>query len=255
VRERDVSLSLLAEIEREHRDVGPAARLVRQSIRAERREARLAAAAYLEARTLQDLVRKIERVVGKDVPGESAPGDSARSPDADWRLVIAVRVVRRARQLEDAVEHAGALYAADRLHRVRVSAKKLRYALELGHEARLRRWDSAVRSLKQIQDGLGALQDCETLLGHVRSVSAARPTDESLDRLTRPLEQEAREHHARYLRQRNRLLKLCARVRRQASEILPLGPSGPRSLPAGSAAPPDERAPDGAEPLAWTNSP
>lgn len=253
VRERDVSLSLLGDIESAHPEMDSAARLVRHSIQAERAEALRRAADYLGERSPQDLTRKLTRAVGEK-PFDDVDA-AARRAGTTWEVSLAARVVRRARELEEAVDHAGALYAADRLHEARVAGKKLRYALELGHEARLRRWDSAVRTLKQIQDGLGALQDCETLLGHVRSVSAAQPTDESLDRLTRLLEQEAREHHARYLRQRSRLLKLCARVRRQASEALPLGSPGPRSLSAGSVAPPDERAPDGAEPLARTNSP
>ncbi len=40
----------------------------------------------------------------------------------------------RARKLRAAIERAGGIYLADRLHRVRIEAKKLRYALEIQRE-------------------------------------------------------------------------------------------------------------------------
>ncbi len=53
----------------------------------------------------------------------------------------------RAKTLKAAIDHAGGIYLADRLHRVRIEAKKLRYALEIQRElttlARHRRPDAA----------------------------------------------------------------------------------------------------------------
>ncbi len=44
------------------------------------------------------------------------------------------QAARRAVDLRAAIDHAGGIYLADRLHRVRVAAKKLRYALEIQRE-------------------------------------------------------------------------------------------------------------------------
>ena len=233
VRERDVTLGLLATIEASHPDARSAVHLVRQAIRAERQAALREAAAYLSARSPADLTRKLSRAADGASDADEGGARAGRTDGTDWRLRLAAGVARRVRQLEQAIEHAGGLYAADRLHRVRVSAKKLRYALELGHEVRLRRWGAAIRSLKQIQDHLGALQDGEVLMRHIRSVSSSSDVStgqEAFARLTRLLEEDTRQHHARFLRLRARLLTLCATVRRQASEVLPVGRPIPRSL-------------------------
>jgi CHAD domain-containing protein len=143
-------------------------------------------------------------------------------------VALAARVVRRAKRLQRSVEHAGALYAQDRLHAVRVAVKKLRYVLELGRDARLAPWTAAIRSLKQMQDSLGELQDREALLARVRAVHAAQgkpAVSDALERLTRLLEEEARHYHAQFVTRRDDLAKLCAVVRQQASGILPIGRS------------------------------
>ena len=58
-----------------------------------------------------------------------------------WARMLAVRIERRSEDLCQAVVEAGALYISDRVHCVRIAAKKLRYALELSQdtgEARIR---------------------------------------------------------------------------------------------------------------------
>lgn len=224
VRERDVSLALLAGIETVHPELHPGIEPVRLAVQDERERARVKAREFLEARAPEALLRKTARA-GAERGDEEAGGHEAAGAAAAWQVRLAARVVRRARQLQQAVEHAGALYAAERLHAVRVAAKKLRYALELGHDAQLWRWGAAVRRLKQLQDTLGAVQDRETLLDHVRSIPASDDpaAEAALEGLTRLLEEETRRGHARFLGRRSRLLTLCARVRRQASEILPVG--------------------------------
>jgi CHAD domain-containing protein len=139
---------------------------------------------------------------------------------------LAARIVRRSKQLEQCIEHAGALYAPDRLHGVRVSVKKLRYALELGQEARLGRLTAAIRLLKKMQDNLGELHDREMLLDHVRTVHAEQGHPalfESLQRFTRLLEEETRHYHAQFVVHREDLVKLCVGARQQVSDVAPIG--------------------------------
>ncbi len=59
----------------------------------------------------------------------------------------AIQASSRAKKLKAAIERAGGIYLADRLHRVRIEAKKLRYALEIQRElTRSRSTAPSVRS-------------------------------------------------------------------------------------------------------------
>jgi CHAD domain-containing protein len=123
----------------------------------------------------------------------------------------------RAAILREAIEHAGQLYLADRLHRVRVATKKLRYALEILRELTHSRASARINRVKAQQDLLGRIQDLEVLIDRTRGVqeglaaSNRRGTIE-LDGLIRALEDECREGHAAYMRSRPAMMKLCDSV-------------------------------------------
>ncbi len=134
---------------------------------------------------------------------------------------VAAQAAHRSSALEAAIEHAGSLYLPDRLHAVRVAAKKLRYTLELERDLRRSRASARIRDLKALQDRLGYLHDLEILIEHVRAVQAdlaptGLETALELDRLIRTLEDECREAHAAYMHQRAAFLQLCARIREAA---------------------------------------
>jgi CHAD domain-containing protein len=228
VRECDVSLLLLAALEREHPENRSAIQVVRQAVVAKRKELQDRLHEHLDSVTPEELVRKLTKATRRKKKPVADNRERSR-PDGSiehWRLALAARIVRRSKQLEQFIEYAGALYAPDRLHGVRVSVKKLRYALELGQEARVARLTSAIRLLKKMQDNLGELQDREALLDRVRTVHAAQghpALSDSLERLTRLLEEETRLYHAQFVGQREDLVKLCAGVRQQASDIAPIG--------------------------------
>jgi len=228
VREHDVSLLLLAALEEDHPEGRSAIGLVREAVAHERKDLHAELGKHLDSVTLDKFVKKLTRLVPSGTKGhDDRHGGRQRgtSEQHRWQLVVTARVVRRAKELRQAVEHAGALYAPDRLHNVRVSTKKLRYALEVGNESKVCRWHSAVRSLKEMQNILGQLHDREALLARVRDVQIAHTntsTSPALDQLTRVLEDETRHYHAEFVSRRDRLLKLCATVRQQATEALPI---------------------------------
>ena len=120
----------------------------------------------------------------------------------------------RAADLKAAIEHAGGIYLADRLHRVRVAAKKLRYALEIQRELTRSRSTTYLNKLKTQQDLLGRMHDFEILIDRARGVQGTlTPRDRrgmaELKTLIRVLEGECREGHAAYMRARPALLKMC----------------------------------------------
>jgi CHAD domain-containing protein len=128
------------------------------------------------------------------------------------------RVARRAATLADAIAHAGGIYLPDRLHRVRVAAKKLRYALEIDRELRRSRSVARINRLKALQDRLGRMHDLEILIDRVRGVQGSlaereRSTALALDALIRAMEQDCRADHAVYMRERSSLQKLCETLR------------------------------------------
>jgi CHAD domain-containing protein len=133
------------------------------------------------------------------------------------------QAVRRAGLLREAIEHAGGIYLADRLHRVRVAAKKLRYALEIQCELTHSRSGARLNRLKTQQDLLGRMHDLEILIDRARGVQEALPAANrramsELNKLIRVLEDECREGHATYMRGRPALLKLCDAVAGDADQ-------------------------------------
>jgi CHAD domain-containing protein len=114
--------------------------------------------------------------------------------------------VARASRLREAIDTAGAVYLPERLHVVRLAAKKLRYALELVAEMSGASTPE-LAALKRAQDILGRMHDRQMLIDRVRQEQASlTPPDltvwRDLDALVGSLEDDCRRLHARYMRGR-----------------------------------------------------
>jgi CHAD domain-containing protein len=169
-----------------------------------------AAAAALDVRRdravrYADMIRRLDEIKPEKLAADIkalANGDDLPPASVQHRR-LKNRVSKRAGRLENAIEAAGALYAFDRLHLVRIAAKQLRYALELVGELAGIGTARLVARLKGAQDRLGRLHDLEVLAGYARRTRAGM-TDEktasSASRLLSHIEQETRELHAEYLR-------------------------------------------------------
>jgi CHAD domain-containing protein len=143
----------------------------------------------------------------------STERDSDQSDLKRLRSVIK-RAGRRAFALQAAIENAGNIYLADRLHQVRIAVKKLRYVLEIARELSRSRASARIRMLKNAQDLLGRMHDLEVLITRIRALqgSARAPTlkvSADLDQLVRRLETECRQLHVRYMDVKKKLLELC----------------------------------------------
>jgi hypothetical protein len=141
------------------------------------------------------------------------------TPDHNWRAALALRITRRGRRLDKAIDHAGQIYAPEALHQVRIAAKKLRYALEIADESGAAPCGDAMRVIKRVQDALGRLHDLQILQHHVAAVGAAprgrRSTpDAGLAVLSRLIEDECRHLHGRYVAQLPQLHGAVAMARR-----------------------------------------
>lgn len=205
VRELDVTLLLLAEFEGKGAAPVRAIARVRKAVTEERQQRRSEMLEEITPSRLDSLRKRLVKV--------AAPNPQAtlvRSARAE----ASAQASLRARRLKAAIDRAGGIYLADRLHRVRIEAKKLRYALEIQRELARSRSLAGLTRLKNEQDLLGRIHDLEILIDRARSVqSKLSPRDRvgmaELNKLIRVLEAECRDGHAAYMHSRPTLLKLC----------------------------------------------
>lgn len=201
VRELDVTGDLAASL---GRALGPsdAATLVAFRLHLTALREKRGARARAKLPGARGLARRLEGVLAR-LEERGDPGALKR---------IEGRVRARARRLEDAVARAGDGFAPEPIHRVRVAAKKLRYAIELATGPRR---DVLLTTLRAAQAKLGAVQDLvvlDALVTQARSGSDARARA-GLRRLGALALRECRALHGPYLTQRAHLLACCADAR------------------------------------------
>jgi CHAD domain-containing protein len=204
VRELDVSLAHLDELAKKDLVSARALSRVRNALARERASKRREMLATITPGRLERLREGLGQVsTGPEKPQPAGTLEDARR-----------QVVKRARRLTETIDHAGGLYLPDRLHAVRVAAKKLRYAMEIERELRRSRATARVTQLKRLQDLLGRMHDFEVLIDRTRQVQTEHAGSDrnltlELDTLVRALEAECRRDHATYMRRRASILKLC----------------------------------------------
>jgi len=211
VRELDVALLMLSDLEGTAGVPAAAVACLRRAISEERRALHKETARRIGEYDLERLQQKALRALEKTVDGATG--------DVDRRAQIAAarrRAARRAARVETAIDVAGAIYLPDRLHQVRIAVKKLRYALEMVRDLSGSRAEARIRVLKRSQDLLGRMHDLEVLIARTRGLQAAAVRDlklsSDLDQLVRRLETEARQLHGQYITTRRSLLDICNRV-------------------------------------------
>jgi CHAD domain-containing protein len=220
VRELDVALINLDELERDNEVPRAALTRLRDAIGEERRGLH----AEMRRRVAGiDLDKLTKRSVAAARKAPYAPA-RGRVRDPERLAAAQLRAARRATALRAAIDNAAGIYLPDRLHDVRIAVKKLRYAMELARELSGSRALAAIRSLKEAQDLLGRMHDLEILIARTRAVQGSPigtnlRLSGDLDRLVRRLETECRQLHGHYMALRHKLLAICDRV-----ETLPRRP-------------------------------
>ena len=209
VRELDVTLQILDELTEKDRVPRTAVEDVRAHVLTERDRRRPVMLERLERVDPAKLQERLVLVAG-----------ALQAADTDgWRDALASRIAKRAKGLRAAIVDAGRVYAPERLHQVRIAAKKLRYALEIAAETGFAEASPMVRTLKRTQNTLGRLQDLQVLLTHVAAVQAQtagqRPLPRAgLDVMARVLEEECRHLHGGYIAAIPTLGQICDESRR-----------------------------------------
>ena len=204
VREIDVALGLVVELAQKDSVAPLAAGRLRQHLRDDRDERRERMLERLRAVS----IRKLERDLA-----DIARGLSMRQQTDAWAQTLAVRMARRAQRVREAVAAAGPLYISDRVHAVRIAAKKLRYALELAADTGEASTKGAVRKVRDIQEALGRLHDFEVLATTIQDITVPGADVETwngaLDGLRLELDRECRGLHSQYVAKRESLVEIC----------------------------------------------
>jgi CHAD domain-containing protein len=223
VRELDVTVQLLDELARSPSVSRDAVEDVRARVMKERDERRKLMIDRLEKVNADKLDSRLASV--------GAALDEATSEP--WRKALAARLMTRSRRLLAAMADAGQMYAPDRLHAVRIAAKKLRYGLELAADSGLKQAAPHVRTIKRAQDMLGKLHDLQVLQTHVAAVQAeprsGRPR-EALENLIRHIEDQCRLLHGRYVASSPALREAATAVRKVIVPQLAHPPRRSRSI-------------------------
>jgi CHAD domain-containing protein len=210
VRELDVALVILDELEKSDDVPRAAIERLRASVAEERRRLHAELRERIDEFDLQKVRKRAVSVARKHA-------NSAGRREGEAVVVGRDRVARRARRLTIAIENAAGLYLPDRLHEVRIAIKKLRYTLELTQRISSARLSAQVRLLKESQDLLGRMHDLEVLIARTRSIQSSPgastlKVSADLDRLVRHLENECRQLHGHYMALRAKLITLCSRL-------------------------------------------
>jgi CHAD domain-containing protein len=167
-------------------------------------------------------IEKLDREEGKkkraEGKGQRAKGGTKKSEkyEAAWRGVLAARLLNRAKALRASIDAAGPLYTPERIHGVRISTKKLRYALEIAQESGIARAGALVKALKKHQERLGSLHDFQGLVKHVREAESSPSVGSRITELTAyadSLERECRRLHADFLEHRDNLIDTLDEVK------------------------------------------
>ena len=229
IRELDVELHIL-----EDRATPPGMsdrvlEIVRREITSRRQTLREELDGDAPVSDVKRLLKKLERVADGNGrrTGQGRKQKAAIKLEAEWRGVLAARLMRRAKRLRATIDDAGPLYVPDRLHGVRISAKKLRYALEIARDAGVAGTAPLLKILKRHQERLGDMHDLQMLLKHVRETETAPGVGSNMGDLTvyaDSLDRECRRLHAGFVDHRDQLAVVVKEVRQQIVPALTMPP-------------------------------
>jgi inorganic triphosphatase YgiF len=124
--------------------------------------------------------------------GDWASSEAAREPVTELARNELVRLRKGIKKRGRDLRHIG----AHRRHRLRIRAKRLRYATEFfaktfPAESNLKRRDELLAALKDLQDALGGLNDLETRHGLMNGTGGERPSGEMAAAIPDPAREAA----------------------------------------------------------------
>ena len=210
VRDHDVSVALLSRYEERIPPLAAVALTLRHSLDLSRWPSRRRLLKRLESPEITALLGEFDRLVqGSGVRAFWTPRSTTEK--------LRVHIAGHGSALAVAIHRATGVYFPNRLHQVRIQAKKLRYLIEIA--VRLRMWpdDRDVRTLKRAQDLLGDMRDRQVLLDLVEAHAGDFASTLNKKPFSSVLRAERDEYHRRYIERRIELFHVCAAAQRFGS--------------------------------------
>ena len=128
----------------------------------------------------------------------------------DWRRSVVTEMLARQRALCDAIDRAPTVYMPNRVHRVRIAAKKLRYTLEVGEATGIRVNTNVMRDLRKAQDLLGRVHDIDVarrVVQHLHRADTSCAAEAAI--LDAVMAADCSARYEKYLTRRERLQAVC----------------------------------------------
>jgi CHAD domain-containing protein len=200
VRELDVTMDLLSAASIRYSWQPAIVAEVRESLEADR------------VSRLDDLLDAVRRVGPRPFLRDLRRATAGKPPEGSaLEQAMTVRRRSRATLLAATLQALGTLYVPDRLHAVRLAAKKLRYSLETQRAVHRTAVARDIRTLTAMQEQLGELHDLQVLQERLRANSRQAHRTE-LRRMNVDVERECRALHARILARVQAWLKMADRI-------------------------------------------
>ena len=127
----------------------------------------------------------------------------------DWRRGVVTETLARQQALCDAIDRAPAVYMPNRVHRVRIATKKLRYTLEVVDATGIRVNPTVMRDLRKIQDLLGRVHDIDVARRVVHRLGGDMPSAAEVRLLAAVMAADCAALHEKYLARRERIRAAC----------------------------------------------
>jgi CHAD domain-containing protein len=210
VRDIDVQLALIQNLEAHATQTAPSLVIIRQDYERERLS------------KTRRLIKTLERIdVGAllHAASEGHPGGLRRRLMSNgWQRQLSRLVIERARDAVTAIAHATGVYFPKRAHSTRIAIKQVRYAAQIADATGIGDIQPAIKTLRKGQEILGDLHDRQTLADTVERYADHDGVKAAQIELTHEvLEREVIQLHREYLARRAALRDACAEIERSAS--------------------------------------
>jgi CHAD domain-containing protein len=210
VRDLDVAIELIGELEQTSPAVAGRAAEVRRAIAAKQLTARRRLVKEFDDLPLAEL---------KNIPTH-LPGGRwilSRLAMQEWDGPVREALREQAAALRHAIEHGSGVYFPKRAHAVRIDAKKLRYVLEMTSDPEAIA-PGGLKALKKTQEVLGSLHDREVLRDRFARLAKKDEDDgSSVEAVVAAIGAECQQLFATYVTRRATLLEVCDAVERFAA--------------------------------------
>ena len=218
VRDIDVQIGLIRNLERYAPQTAPSLVLVRQ----DHERDRLAAMRRL-IKTIEQL--DVDTVLGR-IATRHPSGPRSRLATRAWRGHLRQLLLERASTAAEKIAHATGVYFPNRAHSARIAVKKLRYAAEISQATGAANLKGAIKSLRKGQEVLGEIHDRGSLSDTLtRYLALDHVNTDHIALTSQVLEGEILDLHARYLARRSDIRDACAEIERLSVRTSKAGPA------------------------------